>query len=293
MPTYRYKVVDVFTDKPLLGNPVAVVLNAAGMDADTMQQVARWTNLSETTFVLPPTAPGADYQLRIFTPGGELPFAGHPTIGSAHAVLEAEVAALHDGTLLQECLAGVLRLTAEDDGAGGRRLFVRVPPANVTAAEVPADVLGATLRTPIAASPGPLPVDVGPVWLIAQAESPAALAAAQPDMAALATLSTDLGLTGVTVFALDSAGPAALHVRSFCPAVGVPEDPVCGSGNAAVAEYLRRTGLLPHTGERYLAHQGEQLQRAGRVHVRVQTQAQGEIWIGGHAVTVVDGTLTL
>src|SRR5690606_7382605 len=160
----KYKVVDVFTAQPLLGNPVAVVLDADGLDGTTMQQIARWTNLSETTFVLPPTRPGADYRLRIFTPGSELPFAGHPTPGSAHAVLESERVVPRDGRLVQECGAGLVSIAV----SGSTRVLT-LPAAQVTGL-APDDVseLEAILGAPVNRAAEPALVDVGPAWVVAQ-----------------------------------------------------------------------------------------------------------------------------
>jgi PhzF family phenazine biosynthesis protein len=271
----RFKQVDVFTDKPFLGNPVAVVIDAEGLDTPTMQRIASWTNLSETTFLLPSKT--ADYRLRIFTPLQELPFAGHPTLGSAHAALESGFVARKAG-LKQECLAGVMELTVE-----GPEIFVRGPQAKV--AEIDSARLAGTLGV---AAKGFLRIDVGAIWVIAEVASPGALATARPDMAALADASRALDIAGVTLFA--ASGKGEMHVRSFAPAHAIPEDPVCGTGNLSVAAYLRHTGQLGRFGERYLARQGMQLGRAGRVSVRVDSDGAR---IGGPSVTCIDGHLGL
>ncbi len=287
MRTVAYKQVDVFTTRPFMGNPVAVVLDADGLSDEEMQRIARWTNLSETTFVLPSAV--ASYRLRIFTPARELSFAGHPTVGSAHAVLEAGLASAQGGTLTQECLAGVIALRAEEG-----RITARVPaPPLLRETVVPAERLSALLGVPVVPEPAPLAVDVGPVWLVALVASPEALAAAVPDLAGVAALSADAGLTGLTAFALvpPGSGDARVHVRSFAPGDGVPEDPVCGSGNASVGAYLGATGLLSQTGRSYLAAQGMQMQRDGRVAVSVH--GPDHVEIGGPSVTVLDGTIRL
>jgi PhzF family phenazine biosynthesis protein len=271
----RFKQVDVFASRPFHGNPVAVVIDAEGLDTQTMQRIARWTNLSETTFLLPSTV--ADYRLRIFTPLQELPFAGHPTLGSAHAALESGLVA-RKPALKQECLAGVMELALD-----GEEIFVRGPVAKVGAID-PAR-LAATLG---AAAREFLRVDVGAVWVIAEVASPDALARMKPDMTALARASDELDVAGVTLFA--AAGPAQMHVRSFAPAHAIPEDPVCGTGNLAIAAYLRHTGQLQRFGSRYLARQGMQLGRDGRVSVRVDPDG---IRVGGASVTCVDGHLRL
>ena len=274
----------MFTATALLGNAVAVVLDGDGLDDVTMQRLAGWTNLSETTFVLSPTTAEADYRLRIFTPTAELPFAGHPTLGSAHAVLEAGVATPRDGFLRQECGAGVLRIRVD-----GSRLTVRVPEAKVLGDHpIDAAALGRALGAPVVATP--LVIDLGPVWLVAHVIDEAALRGLVPDLPAIARLSRTLGLTGVTAFAFCDAAGAALAVRSFAPAAGVGEDPVCGSGNAAVGAYLGATDLLARTGTSYRASQGREVGRDGTVEVRVEDGGR-RIEIGGTCVTVIDGHL--
>ena len=270
----RFKQVDVFTARPFLGNPVAVVIDTDALDTAAMQRIAGWTNLSETTFLLPSRA--ADYRVRIFTPRQELPFAGHPTLGTAHAAIEAGVAVPKAGRLRQECGAGILDLRVE-----GRAIFVRAPQPKV------AEVKNAAGACAIALAAGTplLKIDVGPVWLVGEMSDAAALAALKPDLAALSEWTTSLSATGVTVFAPSGEPGCAVHVRSFAPAHGIPEDPVCGSGNISVAAYLREAG---RAAERYVARQGMQLGRDGRVTMRV---SDSEIWLGGEAVTCVEGAL--
>ena len=272
MGALPFKQVDVFTDKPFYGNPVAVVIGADGLEAAQMQRIARWTNLSETTFLLKPTQAGADYRLRIFTPRQELPFAGHPTVGSAHAALESGFVAPANGKLRQECGAGVLELALE-----GRRIFVRAPAPKVSAAAVPLFGNSRALR-----------VDVGPVWIVVDLGDAGTVDALAPDMTAIAELSDSLDASGVTVFGRTGIKDEPIHVRSFAPAHGIAEDPVCGSGNISVAAFLRETGLLTEFGSSYTARQGMQVGRDGRVAVRVSA---GTIEIGGEAVTCVDGSL--
>lgn len=280
-----YKVVDVFTAQPLLGNPVAVVLDADGLDGATMQQIARWTNLSETTFVLPPTRPEADYRLRIFTPGSELPFAGHPTLGSAHAVLEAGRAQPRDGRLVQECGAGLVGIAV----SGSTRVLT-LPAAQVTTlAPKDVDELEAILGAPVNRATAPALVDVGPVWIVAQLASADAVLKMQPDLARSAAFERRLRATGITVFGTYDAGDAHIEVRSFAPSCGVGEDPVCGSGNGAVAVLQRVRGLLPATHSAYVATQGRCVGRRGRVSISVSTD--GTVTVGGDCVTVLDGVL--
>ncbi len=288
MADVAFKQVDVFTDRPFRGNPVAVVFGADRVDAAEMQRIAAWTNLSETTFLLSPSVMGADYRLRIFTPRSEIPFAGHPTIGSAHAVLESGMLGPRPRAVTQECLAGLVRITVEEGG-----LFAAVPRIRIMgehAAAAPR--IGAALGVEVPAAPPPLAIDVGPTWLVACLADRETLGRVTPDLPAIVALGEELGVGGVTVYALGEADGAAVHVRSFAPAAGVAEDPVCGSGNAAVGVHLAHGGLLARTGERYLASQGTELGRAGRVTVRVHDGGR-RVEIGGAAVTAVDGRITV
>ncbi len=271
-----FKQVDVFTAKPFLGNPVAVVIGAEDLGTGEMQRIAGWTNLSETTFLLPPTVPGASYRLRIFTPRRELPFAGHPTVGSAHAALESGFARAVGGKLKQECGAGVLDLAVEEQD-GARRIFVTAPAPRITPVQAPLFGNARALR-----------VDVGPVWVVVDLGDARNVDSHAPDMAAISALSDALDASGATIFGRTGNADAPIHVRSFAPAHGIPEDPVCGSGNISVAAYLRATGLLKEFGSSYTARQGMQVGRDGRVQVRVSAEA---IQIGGEAVTCVDGKL--
>lgn len=288
-----YKVVDAFSSRPFLGNPVAVVLDAEGLDTDAMQALARWTNLSETTFVLPPTAPGADYRLRIFTPRAELPFAGHPTLGTAHAMLEAGRATPRAGRLVQECGVGLVGLTVEGEGPA-RRLTLDLPPARVTPLPpAEAAALEALLGHPLDPRATPAIVDVGAVWAVAPLADDAAVLGLEPDLARSAAFERRHGLTGVTVFGprgAEAGKDGAIEVRSFAPSSGIEEDPVCGSGNGAVAVFRRDAGLLPPGGA-YQATQGRRVGRDGQVAVRVD--AGGRVSLGGACVTCVDGTLAV
>jgi len=278
--------VDVFTDTPFRGNPVAVVLDARGLDGEQMQSIARWTNLSETTFVLPAEDAAADYRLRIFTPRAELPFAGHPTLGSARALLDAGLAAPRDGRLVQQCGAGLVELTVD---AAERRLWLRVPQPRATPLSASQQLaLEEALGMPCT-SEGSV-IDVGPVWITVRVASGDALLAARPDQAAIARLSQELRATGVTAFGPrttqsgSSGEDGDLEVRSFAPVHGVPEDPVCGSGNGCVAAYLASEGR--HAA--YVARQGRAIGRDGRVLVRYDERG---IQIGGHAAVCVRGEL--
>lgn len=283
MRTRRFKQVDVFTEVPFLGNPVAVVFDADDLSTNQMQAIARWTNLSETTFVLSPTMKAADYLLRIFTPNAELPFAGHPTLGSLHAAREVGQVDRSRTELVQQCGAGLVRLSVEQ---GRNRQWLTLPTPKL-------EPLGASHRALLdqalqaATGSGGAPaylIDVGPVWLTVQLDSAAAVLALRPDQSAIAALSRDLGLTGVTIFGDDPESPGGVEVRAFAPAHGVDEDPVCGSGNGCVAAYRR---LLGHRMD-YAARQGRAIGRNGTIAVRYRGDA---IEIGGAAVTCVDGTM--
>ncbi|WP_321935848.1 PhzF family phenazine biosynthesis protein [Paraburkholderia sp. J8-2] len=288
-----YNVVDVFSSQPLLGNPVAVVMDAQGLTVDAMQAIARWTNLSETTFVLPATTADADYCLKIFTPRSELPFAGHPTLGSAYALLEAgRVIPRRTGRLTQQCGIGLVELTIGAREAD-RELHFRLPPAKlepVHTAELAEmeRILGC--KVDLKAAPGI--VNVGPIWIVAQLNDAASVLALRPDLARLAELERRLGVTGLTVFGARERGDdAAIEVRTFAPSCGVDEDPVCGSGNGSVAAFQWQRGLLPAGGTDYVAAQGRCVGRAGKV--RISVDANGTVSVGGSCVISVEGSLTL
>ena len=281
--------VDVFTCEPLLGNPVAVVLNAEALHTSDMQRIAHWTNLSETTFLLPPTKTGADYCLRIFTPRSELPFAGHPTLGSAYAALEAEMVEARDGRLIQECGVGLVELAVDGEGRD-RRLTLSLPPAKLTTLQ-PDDIneLESVLGHAIVRNVAPAIVNIGAVWVVAQLPNVDDLLALKPDFARSADFERRLGVTGLSVFAVHESGDAAIEVRSFAPSCGVDEDPVCGSGNGGVAVFQRERELLPTAGKNYVAAQGQCVGRSGRISIQYDTD--GTVLLGGTCVTCVDGRL--
>jgi PhzF family phenazine biosynthesis protein len=285
-----FKTVDVFTAVPFMGNPLAVVFDADDLSTAQMQRIANWTNLSETTFVLRATQPGADYRVRIFTPGAELPFAGHPTIGTAHALLEAGRIAPRDGALVQECAAGRVALAVRHADDGARWLSFELPAPAITPLDAAdADDVAQVLGTPLAAGTQPCLVDAGPRWVVAQLPDAAAVLAAAPDLQRMKANDLRDGHTGVLVFGPHAAGSKArIEVRAFAPAHGVPEDPVCGSGNGAVAAYLRHTGQLDTFGHDYLASQGAALGRAGFLQLSIDAAV---IRVGGNAVTCVEGHL--
>ena len=271
----KFSQVDVFTAAPYKGNPVAVVLDGDGLSDAEMQAFANWTNLSETTFVLAPSDPAADYRVRIFTPKAELPFAGHPTLGTAHAVIEAGIAMPKQGKLVQQCAVGLVELTVADGS-----LSFRLPRYAVNDAP---DQVEAIAWIGVAAILGPAKaVDVGPVWLIAELAEIAALENLQHDPARLTAYYEQYGLTGATLFA---AQGDRVVVRSFAPGDGIPEDPVCGSGNGAVAAYRLTQGQIGD-GSAYRASQGRQLGRDGWIDIRIDG---ADIHVGGECVTCVRG----
>ena len=279
MRARKFSQVDVFTTVAFKGNPVAVVLDGDGLSDAEMQGFANWTNLSETTFVLPPSDPAADYRVRIFTPKAELPFAGHPTLGTAHAVIEAGLAAPKQDRLVQQCAVGLVEL-AVSDGA----LSFRLPRYAVDDApggnEATAWIGGAAILGAAKA------VDVGPVWLIVELAEIAELETLQHDPARLTAYYEQYGLTGATLFAADGA---RVVVRSFAPGDGIPEDPVCGSGNGAVAAYRLWAGQVA-SGDSYRASQGRQLGRDGWIDIRIDG---ADIHVGGACVTCVTGQVQL
>jgi PhzF family phenazine biosynthesis protein len=283
-----FKQVDVFTAVRFRGNPVAVVLDGSGLTARQMQQIAHWTNLSETTFVLPATEAGADYQVRIFTPGGELPFAGHPTIGTAHALLDAGAITARDGALVQQCKAGLIKLKVEAGADGERWIYFDLPEPSFHAfdskqkAELEG-ILGLEL------SDAPQLVDVGARWVVAKLKDAQAVLKVQPDLQRMRDQDVRGGYTGVIIYGSHPAGhPAQLELRAFAPAHGIGEDPVCGSGAGSMAALIRHTGQHKEIGSDLLASQGRLVGRAGVIRLQIE---EGHIRVGGNAVTCIDGTL--
>ncbi|KAK9366852.1 hypothetical protein V1509DRAFT_567986 [Lipomyces kononenkoae] len=285
-----YKVVDVFSSRPFKGNPVAVVLDADGLSCQQMQEIAGWTNLSETTFLLPATESGADYRLRIFTPRYELPFAGHPTLGSAHAALEAGKIKPRDGYMVQECMQGLVRISVATKGKTPG-LTLDLPPAEITPlTSDDIDELEAIIGQNVLRDAVPAVVNVGPLWVVAQLQDAASLLSLEPDFARSARFEKRLGVTGLSLFGEHAKGTdTAIEVRSFAPSSGVDEDPVCGSGNGSVAVFRARHGQIPHAGGEYFASQGQKVGRDGRINVKVDSD--GRVRIGGDCVTSVDGQL--
>jgi PhzF family phenazine biosynthesis protein len=280
MTPRRFAQVDVFTDQPQLGNALAVVLDGEGLSDERMAAFARWTQLSETTFLLPPTDPSADYRVRIFTPTVELPFAGHPTLGSCHAWLAAGGKPRRDDEVVQQCGVGLVRLRRD-----GARLAFAAPPRRRSG---PLD--GAALDR-IVRVLGVAPADIvahehcdnGPAWQAVMLRSAEQVRALRPRLGDAPPL--EVGVVGPEA----AGGDVAFEVRAFFPAPGggLVEDPVTGSLNAALAQWLIGSGRAP---PRYVAAQGSVLGRAGRVHVQ---QRGDDLWIGGHSIGVVEGRVSL
>jgi PhzF family phenazine biosynthesis protein len=301
--TRAFTQVDVFTDTPLLGNALAVVLEAEGLSDAQMQALAQWTNLSETAFVLPPTEAGADYRVRIFTPGGELPFAGHPTLGSCHAWLEADGQPQDPEFIVQQCAVGLVRIRR-----GGSRLAFAAPACRRSPI---APELLAQISDALGLQAGQLrasqSLDNGPVWLSLLLDAPETVLALQPDHGRLRELGVKVGVAA----AYRPAGPALiaranrearasrsetapanpepdLEVRAFAAAMGILEDPVTGSLNASLAQWLIEEKRMP---KHYVAGQGHALDRQGRVHIR--QDASGQVWVGGDTVVCIEGQVAL
>ena len=302
-----FKQVDVFTATPYFGNALAVVLDGGGLDDATMQQFARWTHLSETTFLLAPTDASADYRVRIFTPGGELPFAGHPTLGSCHSWLQAGGQPNNPDYFVQECAVGLVKIRRLP---GTRRLAFAAPPlkrSDVSALMLSdvAAALGLQTGQILAAQQ----LDNGPVWLALLLDSPETVLQLTPDHRALAQMKVKVGIAAVyppeaappliaranrearafDAVPKEETSPAPdLEVRAFAAATGINEDPVTGSLNASLAQWLMAESQLP---AHYLASQGVCVGCAGQVYL--ERDAQGQVWVGGDTVTCIDGQVTL
>lgn len=274
----RYTEVDVFTDTLTAGNPVAVVHDADDLDEQAMAAFARWTNLSETTFLLRPTDPAADYRLRIFTPGGELPFAGHPTLGSARAWAAAGGAPSTPGVVVQECGVGLVRVRVHDEAVA----FAAPPLRRSGPAD---DATRALVVRSLRADPGAVRavewVDNGPGWVAALLGSADEVLALDPDLAAMQ--GRPVGVVGPH----PAGGPADVEVRAFVPGLGVQEDPVTGSLAAGLGLWLPSTGVV---GSDFVIRQGTALGRRGLVRV---TREGDAVWVGGDTVVAVTGTVAL
>ena len=312
MQPRAFKQVDVFTDQAYFGNPLAVVLDGTNLDDAAMQRFAAWTNLSETTFLLPPTDASADYRVRIFTPDRELNFAGHPTLGSCHSWLQAGGQPHNNDFVVQECKVGLVKIRRQSGGPGRQRQAFAAPPLTrssispVLLAQIAA-ALGLTAKQITAAQN----LNNGVVWLGLLLDSPETVLQIRPDYQALGKLDVHVGVAGVyppdgqpqlisrasrEARAFGAAPPdnaAAgfkpdVEVRGFVGSTRGYEDPVTGSLNASLAQWLMDEGYAP---ERYLASQGVCMGRAGQVYL--ERDASGQVWVGGETVTCIDGSVTL
>jgi PhzF family phenazine biosynthesis protein len=293
MMSLRYLQMDVFADRPGAGNALGAVLDGERFDPARMQAFAAWTNLSETIFLLPPTVAGADagadYRVRIFTPCQELPFAGHPSVGAAWAALDAGLVAPGKTRLVQECAAGLLPVRI--DTAGDALLpNVRAPRARrIGGVELAPALLAAAVRNMRPGALEPALWDNGPRWWLLELADADAVRGLQPDLSAIAALTAATGAVGLAVHASDPRDAHHLAVRAFCPADNIPEDPVTGSAQAAIAARLAAAGRLPGRDGRYIGSQGREVGRDGRVNVDVD--AEGEVWIGGEVQPIIRGTV--
>ncbi|WP_198971608.1 PhzF family phenazine biosynthesis protein [Xylophilus sp. ASV27] len=285
MKSRPFEQIDVFSATPYRGNPLAVVPDGSGLDDAAMQRFAAWTNLSETTFLLPPTRAEADYRVRIFTPAGELPFAGHPTLGSCHVWLSSGGQPRRAGEVVQESAVGLVRIRR-----GAQRLAFAAPPLRRSD---PAPAQLAQVARALGLKPQEIRaaqlLDNGPLWLALLVDDPQTVLALTPDHSRLRELGLKVGVVHLDA-AKAGAGPdaPALLVRAFAAPVGVAEDPVTGSLNAALAQWLIGAGMAP---SRYVASQGECLGRAGRIFI--EQDAEGTTWVGGDVVTCITGRALL
>lgn len=294
--SYPYVQLDVFSSQLFDGNPLAVVLGADDLDTDAMQRLAHWTNLSETAFLLTPTTTQADYRVRIFTTRQELPFAGHPSVGSAYVAIESGRVDAGKRSLVQECAAGLLPVRVDGEG-NARIIHVQAPAAAVTRVDEAFASLVVTALQPAGSgdisgirAAGMRQVDNGPRWLVCDLGEANLVRALHPDFAAIAAITTQASLVGISVFGRERDGSAAMAVRAFCPGDGMAEDPVTGSANAAIAACLVQNGSLATYGMSYRASQGREVGRNGYVDVTVDA-ITGAIRIGGACVIGVRGQL--
>jgi PhzF family phenazine biosynthesis protein len=289
MTTRRYVQLDVFADRPGAGNPLAVVLDAEGLDDTTMQAIARWTRLPETTFVFPATSAQASYGIRIFSPRREVPFAGHPSVGTAHAVLDAGIAAPRAGLLVQEGVAGLLPLRVEGSGIA-RTIAVRTPRARVAEITDAGDprLVDVLRGLPLGDLP-PALMDGGRRWWLAEVADEAALRAADPDWNAIAALAEHTASMGLCVFARSDDPVYYLAVRAWVGAPAKFEDAASGAANATLAAWLASQDALPSADGFYRISQGREVGHDAIIELQVDDE--GEVWSGGRACTVVKGQI--
>ena len=288
MSRLRYLQLDVFPAAPGGGNPLGVVLGAPELDQAQMQRMARWLNLVETTFVLPPEDPGADYHLRIFTPSAEIPFAGHPTVGSAHSVLDCGFATARGGQLIQQCGAGLLPIRVVGVGAK-RELFVRAPGARVVREGSDDASLRAALGFQALGRLAPALVDGGRRWWIAELADEIAVRTWQPNHAAIKALARADACMGLCVFARCANPDYDLVVRAFPAGAGIVEDPASGAANGLISAYIAEREPDGKLARGYRVSQGREMGHDAALALRVDTD--GSVWVGGRTHTVIEGTI--
>jgi PhzF family phenazine biosynthesis protein len=286
MPSSRYFQLDVFSARTGGGNRLGVVVDASAWSDAAMQSFARWTDLVETTFVLAPTTPDASYRLRIFTPGREIPFAGHPTIGSAHVVLACGIAQPVDGGLIQECGAGLLPIRIEGDG-DARNLFLKAPAARVLR-EDPRDepLLDMALAGATRGALPPAFVEGGRRWWIAEFADEASLRAWRPDHAAIGKLAAATDSLGLCAFASGSSADYDVVVLALPAGVGIVEDPASGAANGLIAAWIAHAEPRGALARGYRVSQGREIGHDAAIVIRIE---QERIWVGGRTRTIVDG----
>ncbi|MBN8212242.1 MAG: PhzF family phenazine biosynthesis protein [Xanthomonadales bacterium] len=287
MMPLRYLQMDVFAARPGAGNALGAVIEGERFDPLRMQAFAAWTNLSETIFLLPPTAAEADYRVRIFTPRQELPFAGHPSVGAAWAAIDTGLVLPGKTRLVQECAAGLLPVEIEY-GIDRWMPSVRAPLARrIGGAELAPALLDAATRNMRIGALERALWDNGPLWWLIELADADSVRGLRPDLAAIAALTEATGAVGLAVHAADARDGHHLVVRAFCPADSIPEDPVTGSAQAAIGARLASAGRTPGRDGIYVGSQGRELGRDGRVTVRVD--ARNDVWIGGEVQLVIRG----
>jgi PhzF family phenazine biosynthesis protein len=289
----RFLQLDVFTERAGGGNPLGVVFGAHGWNTAQMQDFARWTDLVETTFVLAPTIANASYRLRIFSPSKEIPFAGHPTIGSAHAVLQTNFARLDaQQCLIQECQVGLLPIRAELN-AGKQELFVAAPSAQILKSGIDAHpILGNILQSVGTGGLPPAFVDGGRRWWVAEIESEVALRAWKPDHASIGLLAKSTESMGLCAFARSDDPHYQLVVRAFPAGVGIVEDPASGAANGLLAAFIQASEPSSDLACGYTVSQGREIGHNATLKIRFeQDAARTVVWVGGQTHTVIDGHL--
>jgi PhzF family phenazine biosynthesis protein len=290
MPTFHYLQLDVFPATPGGGNPLGVVVDARGWPSEEMQRFAAWTNLVETTFLLPPENDAANYHLRIFTPTKEIPFAGHPSIGSAHAALDTGFATAHDGRLIQQCGAGLLPIRIEGKRES-RELFIQAPAAkDVTDSAADRSVLNAALGDRHTGRLPPALIEGGRRWWVAEFADEDSVRSWKPDHSAIGELAKLDNCLGLCVFARCENSDYQLVVRAFPAGVGIVEDPASGAANGLIAAWIAMREPEGELARGYRVSQGREMGHDASITLRID--AGGDVWVGGRTQTIADRTLT-